>query len=216
VTLPQATSAKTTVVVATSNRGKLRDFAGAAVAYGVEVAPLPGIENAVPPHENAPTFEANAAIKAEFYSRLAKNDLVIADDSGLCVDQLGDAPGVYSARFAAKMDGRTGNSTDAENNARLLREMHDVAEDKRIARFVCCIAVARNGRLQAMFRGEVPGVILTSERGTKGFGYDPLFLIPELNKTFAELDPEEKARFSHRGMAFQKFLTWLLAQQSRS
>jgi XTP/dITP diphosphohydrolase len=216
VTLPQASSATTTVLIATSNVGKLRDFAGAAVAYGVGVAPLPGIEKTVPPHENAPTFEANAAIKAEFYSRLAQNELVVADDSGLCVDQLGDAPGVYSARFAAKMDGRTGNSTDAENNARLLREMQDIPEEKRVARFVCCIAVARNGRLQAMFRGEVPGLILTAERGAKGFGYDPLFLIPGLNKTFAELDPAEKARFSHRGMAFGKLLNWLTESRTKS
>lgn len=203
------------MLIATSNAGKLRDFAGAAISYGVEVVSLPGIDKTVPPQENAPTFEANAAIKAEFYSRLAKNELVVADDSGLCVDQLGDAPGVHSARFAAKMDGRTGNSSDAENNARLLREMQGIPDEKRVARFVCSIAAARNGRLQAMFRGEVPGVILTAERGTNGFGYDPLFLIPELNKTFAELDPPEKARFSHRGMAFAKFLKWALGQRAR-
>jgi XTP/dITP diphosphohydrolase len=198
-----------TVRIATSNEGKLRDFAGAAAAYGVSVEPLPGLDRTAAPREPAPTFEANAAIKAEFYSRLAKDDFVLADDSGLSVDFLNGAPGVHSARYAALLTGdAAANSTDPENNARLLRELDGIEDERRTAHFICCIAVARNGRLVAMFRGQVPGVILHEPRGAKGFGYDPLFLIPDLNKTFAELDPEEKAKFSHRGLAFRKFLKW--------
>jgi XTP/dITP diphosphohydrolase len=205
----------TTIRVASSNAGKLRDFRGAAAACGVAVEPLQTPQGAPPPKEDAPTFEANAAIKAECYSRFVKDELVIADDSGLCVEELGGAPGVHSARYAAILKGDQENSSDAENNARLLRELSAVPDDKRQAKFVCCIAVAKNGRLVAMFRGEVHGMILHEARGTKGFGYDPLFLIPDLGKTFAELDPEEKAGFSHRGLAFRKLLQWLTASQTK-
>lgn len=206
-----------TIRIASSNRGKLRDFAGAAAKYGVNVEAVAVPENTPAPREDAPTFEANAAIKAEYYSRLAKDDLVIADDSGLCVEELNGAPGVHSARYAAlerhASSAGHANSTDAENNARLLRELERVPDERRHAMFVCCIAVAKNGRLVAMFRGEVAGRILHAERGTKGFGYDPLFLIPELKKTFAELDPDEKAGHSHRGIAFAKLLRWVTQTQ---
>lgn len=209
-TLAQQTSTQMAlrIRVATSNEGKLRDFRGAAALCGVTVEPLETPQGHPTPKEEAPTFEANAAIKAEHYSRFAKDELVIADDSGLCVEELGGAPGVHSARYAAMLNGEKENSSDAENNSLLLHELSGVADDKRQAKFVCCIAVAKNGRLVAMFRGEVPGMILHQARGTKGFGYDPLFLIPGLEKTFAELDPEEKAGLSHRGMAFAKLLKW--------
>jgi len=202
-----------TVRVATSNEGKLRDFAGAAASYGVSIEPAADFQTATPPEEDASTFEANAAIKAEYYSRFSRDEYVIADDSGLCVEALGGAPGVHSARYAALLSGSAGKFTDQDNNARLLLELEKIRDEKREARFVCSIAVARNGRLVAMFRGEVPGMLLHEPRGRKGFGYDPLFLIPEVNKTFAELDPEEKAHFSHRGIAFAKFLRWLVQQQ---
>lgn len=195
--------------VATSNAGKLRDFAAAAAAFGVTVEPVPGIDSVAPPSEDAPTFEANAAKKAEYYSRLVTNELVLADDSGLCVDELGGAPGVHSARYAARESGAESNSSDEQNNGLLLQRMRDVPEEHREARFVCVIAIAKNGRLVACFRGEVRGRILTEPRGTKGFGYDPLFLVPDVNKTFAELEGEEKARYSHRGLAFRKVLNWL-------
>lgn len=213
MTSTQAVPMALRIRVASSNEGKLRDFAGAAAAYGVKVEPVKLPENTPPPREDAPTFEANAAAKAEYYSRHAKDEYVIADDSGLCVEELGGAPGVYSARYAAMLTGNWAEANDAANNAHLLRKMEHVPDDKREARFVCCIAVARNGRLVALFRGEVPGVILRTQRGTKGFGYDPLFLVPQLNKTFAELDAEEKAGYSHRGMAFAKLLKWFVAQQ---
>ncbi len=194
-----------TVVVATSNPGKLRDFAGAARRHGVELLPLPGFDSLPPAIEDGATFEENAAKKAVHYSRLAPGQLVIADDSGLEVSALGGAPGVLSARYAATGP-HSGNASDEANNARLLAEL--AGKSDRRARFVCVIAAARAGRLLRTFRGEAQGMVLPQARGTQGFGYDPLFYLPALGKTFAELAPEEKAGVSHRGHAFEKFLSW--------
>ncbi len=196
------------ILIATTNPGKLRDFAAVAREFGFEVAAVPGLASLPAIAEDASTFEGNARKKAEHYSRFAPGQLVLADDSGLEVAELGGAPGIHSARFAALQSGRAGNSSDAENRARLLREMSDVPDRRRAGRFVCVIAAARDGQTLAIFRGEASGVILRMERGTGGFGYDPLFCVPELKKTFAELTTDEKAAVSHRGRAFRKFLEW--------
>ncbi len=194
------------VLIATSNPGKLRDFAAAAREFGIEIAPVPNIRQLPAVREDGATFEANARKKAEHYSRVAQGELVLADDSGLEVEALGGAPGILSARYAALAG--TENSTDAENNARLLRELRGLAESERGARFVCVIAAARDGQVLATFRGTAEGCILFEKRGSGGFGYDPLFFSPALEKTFAELGPEEKAVVSHRGRAFRCFLDW--------
>jgi XTP/dITP diphosphohydrolase len=200
------------VLLATSNPGKLRDFAGAAAAFGVEVALLQGFESFPAVEETGETFEENARLKAECYSRCAPGELVTADDSGLEVDALDGAPGVLSARYAAdETTGLIRGDVDLANNARLLWELARVAEAQRGARFVCVIAAARDGVTQAVFEGEARGEILRAPRGNNGFGYDPLFYFPELKKAFAELAPEEKARVSHRGAAFRKFLEWYAA-----
>ena len=199
------------VLVATSNEGKIRDLAGAAKAHGVEIATLPDFASLPTVIEDGPTFEANARKKAEHYSHYCEGELVIADDSGLEVDALKGAPGVRSARYAAdehSPDEHGGNSDDEANNARLLRELHDVPEEFRNARFVCVIAVAVSGHTLAIFEGHVEGLILHTPRGSNGFGYDPLFFFPEIEKTFAELTAEEKAKYSHRGAAFRQFLEW--------
>ena len=201
------------VLIATSNPGKLRDFAGAARAFGIEVASLPNFSSIAGVVEDGATFEANARKKAEHYSRCAPNELVLADDSGLEVDALGGGPGVVSARYAAENSGV--NSSDAANNARLLRELKDVPEERRGARFVCVIAAARNGATVMTSRGEATGRLLFIPRGTSGFGYDPLFYFPRLGKTFAELTPEEKAQVSHRGRAFKHFLDWAKERLTR-
>lgn len=193
------------ILIATSNAGKLRDFAGAAAAHGVEVAGIPGFASLPQVVEDGETFEANARKKAEAYSRQVAGELVLADDSGLEVDALGGAPGVHSARYAAA-EGETGNAGDEQNNAKLLRELAGVLVEKRTARFVCVIALAQDGKLLQVFRGEAEGFILDAPRGAQGFGYDPLFFSPEAGKTFAELSAEEKAKYSHRGRAFEKFL----------
>ncbi len=196
------------VLIATSNPGKLRDFAGAAAPYGLEVRAVPPSVLAHAVIEDGATFEANARKKAEHYSRLLPGDLVLADDSGLEVDALGGAPGVDSALYASLERGSRANSSDAANNARLLRELQAIADARRTARFVCVLAAARDGRTLATFRGQAEGRILNAARGAGGFGYDPLFLLPALDKTFAELPPEQKAHHSHRGAAFRKFLEW--------
>jgi XTP/dITP diphosphohydrolase len=196
------------VLVATSNPGKLRDLTGAALPFQIEIVPLPLAE--LPPViEDGATFEANARKKAEAYSRYAPSEIVMADDSGLEVDALDGAPGVHSARYAADEPHAAETNTDDEaNNAKLIREIKKVSAEKRTGRFVCWIAVARDGKTLAVFEGKAEGVILEEPRGTNGFGYDPLFYFPEIGKTFAELSAEEKAKYSHRGTAFRKFLEW--------
>jgi XTP/dITP diphosphohydrolase len=197
------------VLIATSNDGKLRDFAGAAVSFGIEIRPLPNLAALPPVIEDGMTFEENARKKAEEYSRAVPGELVLADDSGLEVDALKGAPGVHSARYAADAPHLMNNNTDDQaNNTRLLREMKDVPSDKRSGRFVCVLAAARDGQTLQVFRGEVEGTILNHPRGTNGFGYDPLFFFPQIQKAFAELTPEEKASYSHRGAAFRQFLAW--------
>ena len=196
------------IYIATSNAGKIRDFAGAASVYGIVIEPLPGFASLPAVVEDGRTFEDNARKKAEQYSRDLGADLVLADDSGLEVDALGGAPGVDSALYASLERGGRTNASDTDNNARLLRELATVSEEKRTARFVCVLAAARAGRSLATFRGEAEGRILSEPRGTRGFGYDPLFYFERLKKTFAELSPEEKAAVSHRGRAFARFLDW--------
>jgi XTP/dITP diphosphohydrolase len=199
------------VLVATSNPGKIRDLVGAASAHNIEIATLPGFSAIPTVLEDGPTFEANARKKAEHYSKYSEGELVIADDSGLEVDTLHGAPGVRSARFAAdEVDAPddSPNSDDEANNARLLRDLHDIPDEFRTAHFVCVIAVARNGHTLATFHGKAEGIILHAPRGDNGFGYDPLFFFPLINKTFAEITAEEKAQYSHRGAAFRQFLEW--------
>jgi len=202
-----------TIFIATSNQGKLRDFAAAAAPCAIDVAAIPDFRSLPEVIEDAPTFETNAQKKAEHYSRFLPGELVLADDSGLEVDALQGAPGIYSARYAAS-PGQP-NATDEQNNAKLLLEMANVPDEKRQARFVCAITVAKDGEAVATFRGVAPGTILHHPRGTGGFGYDPLFFFPSLNKTFAELTPEEKATVSHRGQAFRKLLQWFLDSDTR-
>jgi XTP/dITP diphosphohydrolase len=197
------------VLIATSNPGKLRDFAGAASAFGITIASIPNFASLPAVVEDGATFEANARKKAEAYSRHLPGELVLADDSGLEVDALGGAPGVHSARYAADEPHLANSNTDDEaNNARLLRELKIIPPGERTARFVCVIAAARNGQTLGVFRGQAKGIILEAVRGQNGFGYDPLFYFPSIGKTFAELGAEEKAQYSHRGAAFREFLRW--------
>lgn len=197
------------VLIATSNPGKLRDFAGAAAPYGIEIAAIPDFSSIPTVVEDGRTFEENARKKAEGYSGYAPGEIVIADDSGLEVDALGGEPGVHSARYAADEPHLAGENTDDEaNNAKLIRQIKLIAPERRTGRFVCWIAAAWDGKMVALFEGKAEGVILDQPRGSNGFGYDPLFYFPEIGKTFAELSAEEKANYSHRGQAFRKFLEW--------
>jgi len=197
------------ILIATSNAGKLRDFAGAAAGRGIEIAGIPNFAALPLVVEDGLTFEDNARKKAEEYSRYAPGEMVVADDSGIEIDALNGAPGVHSARYAADQPHLAEENTDDEaNNARVLRELRKIPPEKRTGRFVCVLAAARDGKTLATFRGAAEGVILNAPRGTNGFGYDPLFYFPQIQKTFAELSAEEKAKYSHRGAAFRKFLEW--------
>jgi XTP/dITP diphosphohydrolase len=202
------------ILIATSNAGKLRDFAGAAAAHHISIAAIPNFGILPPVIEDASTFEGNARKKAEAYSLYAPGKLILADDSGLEVNALNGAPGVHSARYAAEHPHLAeANTDDDANNARLLSELRSLPESERGARFVCVIAAARDGKILATFHGQADGIILSTPRGTEGFGYDPLFYFPAIKKTFAELSAQEKANYSHRGAAFQKFLEWHRANQ---
>ena len=197
--------------LASSNPGKLAEYRGLAQAADLS---SPGSESAIPLEllpafgslpvfeEKAPTFAENATGKALHYSRFC-DGLVFADDSGLVVPALGGAPGVLSARYAGP------SASSAERNAKLLRELHGKRGRERAAYFVCAIALAEQGRERAIVTARVDGEILEAPRGDHGFGYDPVFYVVDLDKSFAEISAEEKNEYSHRGRAFRKLLTFL-------
>jgi XTP/dITP diphosphohydrolase len=204
--------------IATSNPGKLRDFA-AATLEGITLEPLPNIKEIHAPEEDELTFEGNARLKAIYYSHHAPGEIVIADDSGLEVDALHGAPGVRSARYAEDQNFQTPSkaTTDERNNLCLLEALEKAAVSEiqaknSTARYHCVLAAARDGKILATADGTVEGEILTIPRGNEGFGYDPLFYLPEQNKTMAELDIQTKLTFSHRGRAFAALLNTLLTQ----
>lgn len=189
-----------TIFCATGNPGKLREFRLAGELLGIDIAPLPNLKDIPAPEETGATFEENARLKAEYYSRFAPGPL-FADDSGLEADALGGEPGVYSARYAGEGAG------DQANNRLLLNRIAGKAN--RAAHFVCVIALARDGKTEATFRGTVEGEILDETRGPGGFGYDPLFYYPPFGCTFGEVDGERKFGVSHRGNAFRELLGYL-------
>jgi XTP/dITP diphosphohydrolase len=199
------------IYLATTNPGKIRELREAAQNWNLELAPLSELHSLQAPVEDGMTFEDNARIKAEYYSGYCPGELLLAEDSGLSADQLDGAPGVYSARYAAVLAAGPAtheNSDDAANNAALIAQLERLPEGPHPGRYVCVIALARDGRTLATFRGEAAGELLTSARGNGGFGYDPLFYFPPLGKTFAELPLEDKRKHSHRGQAFQRMLEW--------
>ena len=199
------------IYLATSNPGKVREFQEAARALGLTLGSLPGLDHLPPAVEDGLTFEQNARKKAEYYSHHAPGELVLAEDSGLSVDALDGAPGVYSARYAAVLRSDVAsheNSNDQENNLVLIHQLERLPKGKFAGKYVSVIALARNGRTLATFTGEAHGELLTVPRGMGGFGYDPLFYFPALGRTFAELSLEEKRKHSHRGQAFKNFLEW--------
>jgi XTP/dITP diphosphohydrolase len=187
------------LVIATTNAGKVIEISsglGELPDWQLDALPpaTPSIE------ETGTTFVDNAILKAEHYSRLTSG-LTLADDSGLCVGALGGRPGVHSARYAPDPPSRI---------RRILAEMKSVPDERRQASFYCALALAERGRIVWMFQGEVHGVIAHGPSGTSGFGYDPVFLLPELNSTMADLSTEEKNCLSARGKALMKLRKFLL------
>ncbi|MGA2349248.1 MAG: non-canonical purine NTP pyrophosphatase [Terracidiphilus sp.] len=198
---------------ATTSQGKLRDFRTAALAHSLTIEPLPALATIPAPEEDGLTFAANATLKAVYYSRFAPGELVLADDSGLEVDALDGAPGVRSARFAADsgiVDSPDAlDNTDVWNNMVLLQRLANIPAEQRTARYRCVLVVARDGVALHTAEGAVEGTILDAPRGTGGFGYDPLFYLPALSRTMAELDLETKHTLSHRGRAIAALLPML-------
>ncbi|MEK7217010.1 MAG: XTP/dITP diphosphatase [Chloroflexota bacterium] len=190
------------LLIATSNPGKLREFAQLLGDIPFQLVSLrdEGVDLEI--EESADTFEANARLKAEAYAHVS-GLLTLADDSGLAVDALGGAPGVFSARYGGP------SLTDPERVTLLLRNLNGVPDAQRTARFVCVIALASPEATIHTVRGEVEGLITHEPRGEGGFGYDPVFLVPSLGLTTAELPPEQKNRLSHRGRAARAMRDYL-------
>ncbi len=200
----------TKILIATSNPGKFREISAVLSEpdAGIEVPPIHWIsmdELSTPipePVEDQDTFAANAALKACYYSRMT-GLMTLADDSGLEVDALDGAPGVHSARYSGLPSGTPRKKVSPANNAKLIAALAGVSPDRRSARFRCCLALASGDQILATADGTFEGRIIDNPRGAGGFGYDPHFLLPELDKTAAELPPEQKNRISHRGKALQ-------------
>jgi XTP/dITP diphosphohydrolase len=199
-----------TLYIATTNPGKLRDFSAAA-GPGITIEPLPGLAAIPAPAEDELTFEGNARVKALAYAAYAPGAIVLADDSGLEVDALHGAPGVRSARYAddTGYPPRPGLTPDQRNNACLLAALPSIPATPYTARYRCALAAVRDGQILALADGIVEGEILNAPRGTSGFGYDPLFFLPQFSRTMAELDPATRLAHSHRGNALRLLLTLL-------
>ena len=192
------------IVFATKNDGKVREIAQMMEGTGIEMLSLNHFEVLPEVVEDGATYLENALKKAKTVSEFL-GETVLADDSGLEVDALGGEPGVCSARYAGE------DATDEENNARLLAKLKEVPGEKRTASFFCALVLYQPGGLCHSFEASWPGRIIDEGRGANGFGYDPIFLDPNLNRTAAELPPEVKNKVSHRVQAFAKFKEWLLA-----
>ncbi|NGP44984.1 XTP/dITP diphosphatase [Bacillaceae bacterium SIJ1] len=186
------------LVVATHNQGKIKEFNALFANQGVDILSLQDVHFHDDIEETGETFEENAQIKAETVAR-AVGLPVVADDSGLAVDALNGAPGVYSARYAGE------HKSDDDNNAKLLKELE--GEEQRGAAFVCVLALSIPGKSTRFYRGECRGIIGMKEMGNHGFGYDPLFILPDRHKTMAELSPAEKNEISHRSIALQSLMS---------
>ncbi|NLY52937.1 MAG: XTP/dITP diphosphatase [Firmicutes bacterium] len=187
------------MVIASRNEHKVEEIRKLLAGLAVDVLSLGDYPDAPEIDEDGATFQANALKKARVISQFT-GLVALADDSGLEVDSLDGKPGVWSARFAGE------SASDAENNRKLLRCMADVPPGERKAQFRCVIALVSPKGAERLVEGICSGVIVEEERGSGGFGYDPLFLVPHLGKTFAELSTEEKNRISHRGKALQQVL----------
>jgi XTP/dITP diphosphohydrolase len=205
---------KQILVLATTNPGKTREFRDLLKDFPVDIRDLSDFGPIPPVMEDGSTFEENAYKKASFTARILGFP-ALADDSGLCVDALGGAPGIHSARFAGD------SATDADNVARLLSCLEN--QENRKASFQCVISIAVPEGQALTYEGSCDGILLTEPAGENGFGYDPIFFYPDLNRTFAQMTLAEKARVSHRGKALaemvqemDKILQWLDIHEIRT
>ncbi|MFT8362995.1 MAG: XTP/dITP diphosphatase [Sporolactobacillus sp.] len=187
----------TQLVIASNNRGKIKEIKALLAPFAVTVCSLKDIDLVSDVEETGTTFRENAALKAEAVAAKT-GGWVLADDSGLCVDALDGAPGIYSARYSGAA------KNDARNIDKLLAALTTVADGARQAHFICTLALAHPNQSTRFIEGRCDGMITRSRRGTIGFGYDPIFLIPELGQTFAEMSDSDKNAISHRGRALRQ------------
>ncbi|WP_338750483.1 XTP/dITP diphosphatase [Bacillus sp. FJAT-52991] len=200
-----------TVIIATKNKGKAKEFAEMFASFGMNVKTLLDYPEYADVEETGETFEENAILKAEEICKLTGR-LVIADDSGLMIDALDGRPGVYSARYAGE------EKSDEANIQKVLEELRDVPSEKRTARFYCALAIAMPGKETTTVAGTCEGRITEEKQGTNGFGYDPIFYVEQFEATMAQLTPETKNSISHRGQALKKLreqLPVLLAGEAK-
>jgi len=198
------------IVLATGNPGKLREMTQVLQPLGVSVIGINEFADITEPEETGTTFAQNAREKAMYYAR-ATDQWCLADDSGLQVDALDGAPGIHSARYSSDIvaPGADRRTIDRANNAKLLGALENVGDDLRGARFVCCLALAGPEGVLLEASGTFEGVIARAPSGDNGFGYDPLFYVPDRNCTAAELPPDQKNSISHRGQAVRRFFDLL-------
>lgn len=193
------------LVLATSNAGKIRELAESLASLGVDVLGLADFPHIGTIAEDGSTFEENARIKAHTVAA-ATGLPTVADDSGLEVAALHGAPGVHSARYADDWPPQPGENRDQRNMRKLLQTLKDVPDAERGCRFVCCMALVQPDGQEWLLRGTWDGRLLHAPQGSNGFGYDPIFWVPQLNKSAAQLTREEKNARSHRGQALRALL----------
>lgn len=189
------------LVLATKNKGKIREFQEGFARYGVECVSIADVVDVEEPEESGSTFHENALLKATYYMK-ATSLPCVADDSGIMVDALDGAPGVYSARYAGA------HGDDEANNEKLIRELQGVPFEKRTAHYVCALALAMPDGAVIETEGVCSGLIQDEPKGDGGFGYDPYFYVPQFHKTMAELDIQTKESISHRGQALRSLVEW--------
>lgn len=194
------------ILVATRNRGKFQEICQGLGGIDLDLRSLLDLSEVPEVDEDQPTFIGNALKKARSYSSWS-GLATLADDSGLVVPALDGAPGVHSARYAGL------HANDLANRERLLREMSEITDTNRVASFICVLALVTPEGRELTFEGRCEGRILREEKGSGGFGYDPLFFIPEAGKTMAEMTLDEKNRYSHRGRALRAFIAHFKASE---
>lgn len=197
------------ITLATKNKGKIKEITGLLSGLGVEFKTLEDFPGLQMPEEDGSTFAENAVKKARYVAGIT-GTIALADDSGLVVDALGGGPGIFSARYAGP------GATDKDNWMKLLKELEGVPFEKRKARFVCVIALSGGDMGEAVFEGTLEGRIAAGPSGSGGFGYDPVFMLSEENRTVAELSSEEKNRISHRAKALENTRLWLAEKARKS
>ena len=195
------------IVLATHNKGKIREFQKCFSEIGWEAVPISDIQDIEEPEETGKSFKENALLKAHYYTKVI-NMPVLSDDSGIIANALGDKPGIYSARYAGK------HGDDEANNKKLMEDLKPYPSDQRTGYYECVIALVWPDGREIVAEGRCDGVIRDFYKGTGGFGYDPLFYLPKLHKTMAELAMSEKNKISHRGKALKALLEKLKNMES--